>query len=156
MMLSICLLLVALVEAAVAGPFEDGFDAFTRGDYPEAVRLYREAAEQGITKAQFNLGLMFYHGQSVPQDYSQAHLWFQKAAAQGYAGAQLMLGFMYNIGQGVSPDDTEAVQWFWQAAEQGDAKAQLILGAMYKEGRGVPHDYVHRIGKCIFPIQKSL
>ncbi len=41
------LLLAALAGTAVAGPYEDGVSAYHRGDYAEAARLFRRAAEQG-------------------------------------------------------------------------------------------------------------
>ncbi len=50
-------------------------------DDAEAARWYRKAAEQGLAKAQYRLGIMYYKGQGVPQDYVQAHMWFNLAAA---------------------------------------------------------------------------
>src|SRR5271166_6460289 len=43
----------------------------------------RSAAEQGSTRAQRLLGVMYSSGQGVPQDYSVAAQWFQKAAEGG-------------------------------------------------------------------------
>ncbi len=77
------LLLAALAGTAVAGPFEDAISAYERGDYDEAARWYRRAAEQGHADGQFNLGLKYANGDGVPQDYVQAHMWFSLAGAQG-------------------------------------------------------------------------
>ena len=52
-------------------------------DYNEAVRLYRLAAEQGITQAQFNLGGMYGIGKGVVQDFIYAHMWWNIAASNG-------------------------------------------------------------------------
>ena len=57
-------------------------------DKSEAVRWYREAAEQGYANAQYNLGAMYYNGEGVRQDKSEAVKWFRKAAEQGYTPAQ--------------------------------------------------------------------
>ena len=38
---------------------------------------------QGNAGAQFNLGLMYYFGQSVTPDYVQVLMWFNLAGAQG-------------------------------------------------------------------------
>ena len=54
-----------------------------RQDDAQAVQWYRKAAEQGIAKAQFNLGFMYNNGQGVRQDYMQAVHWYRKAAEQG-------------------------------------------------------------------------
>jgi TPR repeat protein len=71
-----------LAGTAVAGPFEDGDAAHKRGDYAEAVKWYRKAAEQGDAEAQSRLGFLYYMGQGVPQDYLLAHMWFNLAASQ--------------------------------------------------------------------------
>lgn len=49
-----------------------------------------KAAEQGDALAQYNLGLMYYHGHGVPQSYINAYLWVLLSAAQGDMFAQIM------------------------------------------------------------------
>ncbi|HHV6563032.1 TPA: tetratricopeptide repeat protein, partial [Haemophilus influenzae] len=99
---------------------------------------YRQAAEQGNAKAQFNLGNMYADGRGVKQDNFEAVKWYRKAAEQGYAEAQGSLGVMYQSGRGVKQDGVEAVNWFRRAAEQGYATAQALLGFLYLLGeRGV-------------------
>ena len=51
-------------------------------DEAEAVRWYRQAAEQGDVAAQVNLGVMYANGQGVPQDYVEAHKWLNLAASR--------------------------------------------------------------------------
>ena len=67
-------------------------------DYKMAFKWYTKAAEQGYTKSQFNLGVMYRDGVGVPQDYKMAVKWYTKAAEQGNARAQLELGVMYALG----------------------------------------------------------
>jgi len=97
-------------------------------------------AEQGHAQAQYNLALMYYRGQGVPQDDAEAVKWFRVAAEQGEATAQFNLGFMYLKGQGVPQDYAKAVKWYRLAAEQGHADAQFNLGLMYADGQRVPQD----------------
>jgi hypothetical protein len=52
-------------------------------DDKKAVKCYRLAAEQRITGAQSNLGLMYEKGQGVEQDYVEAHKWFNIAGVNG-------------------------------------------------------------------------
>ena len=59
-----------------------------------AFESYRKAAEQGLAKAQSNLGLMYLNGQGVIQDDKQAVYWFRKAAKQGLVIAQHNLWLM--------------------------------------------------------------
>uniref|UniRef100_A0A914VDN6 CARD domain-containing protein n=1 Tax=Plectus sambesii TaxID=2011161 RepID=A0A914VDN6_9BILA len=72
----------------------------------------RKSAEQGNADAQFNLGLMYENGQSVPKSYKQAVKWYKKSAEQGDADGQFNLGKMYKNGWGVPKSDDEAVIWF--------------------------------------------
>ena len=51
-------------------------------DDSEAVRFYRLAAEQGLSRSQANLGIMHAQGRGVPQDYVAAHMWLNLATAQ--------------------------------------------------------------------------
>ena len=56
-------------------------------DYAAAALWFRKAAEQGDTRAQHDLGVMYYNGHGVPQDYVQAHMWLNLAATQGNSDA---------------------------------------------------------------------
>lgn len=67
---------VMLAGVAVAGPLEDGFAAYQRGDYAEAMRVWQPLAEQGDAFAQGTLGFMYGTGQGVPQDYAEAVRWY--------------------------------------------------------------------------------
>jgi TPR repeat protein len=139
------ILWVCAAGPAVAGPFEDGFTAFSKNDYATAVRLWRSLAEQGNAKAQLQLGMMYDHGYGVPEDYAAAAFWYRKAADQGDAGAQYILGIMYENGRAmpaVPQDYAAAVALFRRGAEQGSASCQTLLGGMYARGQGVPQDFV--------------
>ena len=103
----------------------------------EDVSRWRRAAEQGLDHAQFNLGLCYWFGDSVPKDESEAVKWFRKAAEQNHVEAQVKMGIAYDSGKGVSQDYVEAIKWYRKAAEQGDTDAYCMLGGAYLEGRGV-------------------
>ena len=107
------------------------------------VRLFEGAAVQGHPIAQLYLGIMFQHGQGVPQNYHTAQKWYLKAAVQGNADAQYSLGYMYRKGMGVPQSDTLSVKWFRKAADQGFAEAYLYLGHMYRKGGvGLPQNEI--------------
>ena len=82
---------------------QDGLGAYDRGDYKEAVKWYRLAAEQGDAKAQYYLGAMYDKGQGVPQDHKEAVKWHRLSAEQGFAKGQYYLGVMYGNGRGGFP-----------------------------------------------------
>ncbi len=115
----ILFLAVALTPiAAVAGPYEDGLDAYHSGDYATALRLWRLLAEQGYAPAQNKLGFMHNKGRGVPQDFATAVKWLRLAAEQGHARAQYNLGFSYENGGGVPQDFVQAHMWFSLAASR--------------------------------------
>ena len=140
--LSGVILALMLRGGALAGPLEDAWTAYKRGDFATALEIWRPRATQGVAFAQLNVGIMYYSGQGVPQDYGEAAKWYRLAAEQGDAIAQGNLGFMYYSGQGVPQDYGEAAKWYRLAAEQGNPTAQSNLGSMYYSGQGVPQDYV--------------
>ncbi len=134
---------VMLTGVVVAGPFEDADDAYRRGDYATALRLWQTLAEQGDARAQYNLGLMNGIGEGgVPQDFAMAAKWFQIAADQGHAEAQYNLGLAYHNGIGVPRDYGQALRWYRLAASRGHGMAQFNIGLMYAKGEGVPPDLV--------------
>ena len=130
---------------AIAGPYEDASNAYKHGDYKTSFRIIKPLAEQGLTKAQFDLGAMYDNGEGVPQNFAEAMKWYRKAADQGHATALLNLGVMFTIGHGVPQDYAEAMKWFRKAADQGDASAQYNLGGMYYKGQGVRKDYAEAV-----------
>lgn len=100
----------------------------------EGLRL---AADGGVARAQFSLGLRYESGTGVAKDPAQALHWFQKAAAQDYDEAEYMLGCCYNGEDGFVRDPAEAAKWWEKAAAQGYADAQYCLAMSYSVGQGV-------------------
>ena len=77
-----------------------------------------KAAEQGDAVAQFNLGVLYYNGDGVPQDYKEAVEWLTKAAEQGFSDAQSKLGWMYLEGESVPQDYEKAAKWLLKSTKQ--------------------------------------
>ena len=63
----------------------------TQQNYAELFNQYCKLAERGDAGGQFELGMMFFYGQGVPQSDQEAAVWFRKAAEQGHAEAQAAL-----------------------------------------------------------------
>ena len=81
---------IGVTGVVYAQKFQKGAEAYVAGDYPTvaggyagALKLWKELAEQGHSKAQFNLGLMYDKGLGVLQDTLVTHMWFRIAAANG-------------------------------------------------------------------------
>ena len=146
----VCAILLCSATLTYAG-FNEGAVAFDAGNYQVAFKEFKPLAEQGGSIAQFTLGLLYYHGQGIPQSYTQAAHWFQKAAEQGHTKAQSALGLIYRNGQGTPQNYTQAAYWYQKAAEQNDTTAQLFLGSAYENGLGVSQNY----SKAIYWYQKA-
>ena len=106
----------------------------------EEAKQVAEAAHQGDTVAQYNLGVMYLNGYGVAQNSTEAVKWFRKAAEHGHALGQNNLGVMYQNGYGVAQDYKEAIKWYRKAAMQGEALGQNNLGSMYLNSYGVYQD----------------
>jgi TPR repeat protein len=87
--LAAILLMFSLAAPVAAGSLEDGYTAYTRGDFATAMRLMRPLADQGYVTAQTVVGLMYYF--NYGGDYVSAYMWFTLAAAQGNAFAEMFL-----------------------------------------------------------------
>ena len=61
------LLMLSLAAPVAAGPLEDGYTAYTRGDFATAMRLMRPLADQGNITAQTVVGLMYYFNYGGPR-----------------------------------------------------------------------------------------
>lgn len=129
------------VGTAFSATLNDAYAAYSRGDYSQAIKLFKPLAGKGSDVAQYNLGSMYAQGDGVRQDYQTALHWYRLAAMHGNEAAQFSLGCMYASGQGVTRDYQEAVQWYRLASAQGSPGAQFNLGWMYDHGQGVTRDY---------------
>ncbi len=116
---AILVLACTISQSAVAGTFEDGSNAWDRGDYVSAMHLLRPLADRGDPKAQNRVGMMYQRGWGVSLNYADAVSWLRQAADQGDADAQNNLAFMYLYGRGVSQDYVSAHMWFSLAASGG-------------------------------------
>ena len=137
--------------------YETGLDAAYAGDYETALREFTIAAEAGLHLAQYNLGVMYFSGEGVPQDYPLAYKWTRMAAEQGHINAQYNLGTLFYNGLGMRSEVftrwplvllfnqsnfEEALKWYGYAAEYDHGEAQYNLATMYEQGEGVAQDLV--------------
>jgi TPR repeat protein len=108
-----------------------------QSDVPPAgadqLEKYLVKARAGDMDAQYNLGIMYYHGEGVEKDHDEALKWFHLAAEQNDAEAQYNLGFMYGRGEGGPKNHRLSMEWFQRSAAQGHAGAREILEKMFKK-----------------------
>ena len=108
------------LSAAFAGPLEDGMAAYNRGDYMPAVRLFRPLAQNGNSKAQSVLGLMYRKGQGVARNSVHAFIWFSRAAANGDARAKVEL---HEVSQTMTREEISEAEAMAQACEASNYRS---------------------------------
>ena len=114
-----------------------GIAAKEEGDFEQAVKYFRIAAENGYADAQNRLGVCYDHGEGVAENKTEAFKWYMKAAQQGFDCAQRNVGICYYYGEGVAENKAEAFKWYMKAAQQGFDCAQHNVGICYYYGEGV-------------------
>lgn len=135
----------ALAEAGdIEGTFclarllEDGNDV--QGDYEEAFRWFKRAADQGHPAAQWHLSRCYQAGLGVRPDAQQSLELLIRSARGGNSDAQLQLGLQYYFGINTGVDKRKAFQCFKNASEQWNLNALVWLGDCFQQGAGIVSD----------------
>ncbi len=115
-----------------------GVDAWSRGDFAAATRIWQDEAARGDADAMFNLGQAYKLGKGVKPDPAKAEELFGRAAAQGHLQAGDNYGLMlFQRGQ-----RTQALPFIRAAADRGEPRAQYLLGIGHFNGDIVAKDWV--------------
>ena len=101
------------------GQFELAVVYTLQNDDPAAFKWFKLSADQGVSDAQYNLGVMYSNGSSVPKDQKAAFKLFTLAADQFHLGAMEQLGWEYAFGDEVKKDDISAYMWSFIAESFG-------------------------------------
>ena len=133
--------LMSLSPVAVLADYQDGRDAFDRGDYSTALKEFEILVRQNDPRGQYALAVMYDIGEGVLQSSKEAVKYYRLAAAQNFANAQNNLGVAYDRGEGVGTDYKEAMKWYLLAAERGNKDAPNNIGVLHMIGFGVPRSF---------------
>ena len=106
--------------------FNDGWVAYSNGDFKSAAKQWRPLAEKGDAKSQTNLGILYFNGLGVLKHYKQAVRLLKLAGNQGEAEAQFILGKIYVEGDGVSKSFKNAKYWVDLAFKNGFDGAEAL------------------------------
>ena len=60
-------------------PYYKGMEYYNAGNYTEAFKWIKQAAEEGITKAKYKLGDMYAEGKGVDKNETIANRWYRQA-----------------------------------------------------------------------------
>ncbi|WAW09817.1 sel1 repeat family protein [Oxalobacter vibrioformis] len=94
-----------------------------RQSYPDAVKWFAAAAEEGHVHSMLTLAMLYSRGQGVKADPVAAYGLVKKLADRGFRMAQYNLGMMLETGQGAAKDVKAARGWYDLAAKAGSPSA---------------------------------
>ncbi|CAN2390197.1 hypothetical protein PRIEUP_LOCUS233, partial [Pristimantis euphronides] len=101
------------------------------GDYRTAFQFFRESAETGYSKAQYNAAVCYEKGKGVGKDMAKAAELYLLAARGGHQQAKYYYArYLLNA----KPEDIQAaVEMLQEAAVAGVREAQAYLGVFYSK-----------------------
>ncbi|GHD05483.1 tetratricopeptide repeat protein [Tianweitania populi] len=122
-------------------PMADALAAAKAGNYTTALSIWERLAQDGIARAQNNLGACYAEGLGVPKDRQHAGDLLRRSAEAGDPVGQRNYAAFHMQGvTGSDPDYAIAADYYRRAADQGDAPAQDMLSWMLLEGEIMPAD----------------
>lgn len=122
--------LVPVVSVPAWAGFQEGADAYNKGDYQTALGEWMPLAQAGNAQAQNAVGALYDNGLGVASDEAEAFRWYSMAANQNYPMAMRNLGTMYATGHGVPYNLPQAQLWLGRAASAGDSVAAKRLAGL--------------------------
>ena len=118
------------IAAPALADVKAGVDAWSEGNYAEAVRQWTQPAAAGDADAQFNLAQAYRLGRGVETNLVQAEALYARAAAQGHVRAADQYGLMlFQKGE-----RERAMPYVEAAASRGDPRSQYLLGIAHFNG----------------------
>lgn len=129
---------LALFEVAARYSEGRGVD----GDFAEAAKWYKMAADKGFAPAMYRLANLYENGSGVERNVETARRYYELAAEKGNASAMHNLAVMYASGATGTQDYPAAAKWFGKAAELGVSDSQFNLAILNARGNGVPQNLV--------------
>jgi TPR repeat protein len=109
-------------------------------DFPGAMNLCRQAADDRFAAGQYCLGYLNENGFGVEKNLTEATKWYELAATgivpRVRSRAYLRLGEIYSAGDGMSIDRVEASYFFFEAYVSGASEAKTKYQALWPQLTG--------------------
>lgn len=117
-----CCGLLCGIPSAVASDLGEAHKAVRMGQFDQAFKLYRQAAEGGNPNAQYRLATLYLQGRGTAKNEAKAREWLEQAATADHPGAQYALALQ------IMADEGERAQTLLSAAaDQGNRAAKTQL-----------------------------
>ncbi len=113
--LAIGAIMMGATSAAVAGPLEDGRDAFNRRDFPTALALLRPLADQGNADAAVVVG------------YIEAILFRMEQQGIGRKDLEPMIGTRARVAEVLNRKRGLSIEMIWQLHTKLGISAEVLI-----------------------------
>ena len=113
--------------------FDRGLKEFNKGNYELALDIWEPLANEGVSNAQYNVGLMHHNGLGTKQDFKQAYKWLLKSSEQGNLNSIRLISTMYALGNGVDKNFVRSYMWAKIGADNNDQNSKVLLDGLLKE-----------------------
>lgn len=131
-------ILLTIITMGLTAParsdYQTGVDAYSNGNFKQALAEWMPLAEGGDATAQNSVGALYDHGLGVDEDDATAAYWYQLAADQNLPLAMRNIANMYAGGYGVAFDQALAESWYEKAARMGDPVSIKRMAALRPSG----------------------
>jgi hypothetical protein len=122
--------------------YKEGMHAFNRDDYKHAVHMLKVAASWAYKPAEYNLGVMYFQGEGVPEDRPLGAAWLVLAAERGnpnYTAARDVVITWLSATEFARADELwgQLKQTYGDEVALRRAKAQWALARSQKTGSRV-------------------
>ena len=125
--------LICLSSKISFADFETGLKAFNDGDYKNALKVWEPLAKDGLSNAQYNVGLMHHNGLGTKQNFKEAYYWLLLSSEQGNLNSIRLISTLYALGNGVKKDYLKSYMWAKIGADNGDQNSKILLDGLLKE-----------------------
>jgi cytochrome c5 len=97
------------------------------GSAAEAAKVLEQSGNLGDARAQYYVGLLYFHGRGVEKDVRKAEYWWRKSANNGNPDGWYALYVLY-VNSNIAPEDLPKVlDYLATAARKGNKGAQQSL-----------------------------
>lgn len=111
-----------------------------KGDIPQAIKNFEQAADKNIFHAWYRLGQIYSDEQYGVLDTEKSNICYSKALQQYISDyndnpdsfTAYRIGHMYLESKGTNQDISQTINWFEKSAQQGNTEAAYQLGYIYK------------------------
>ena len=71
--------------------FENAILLYRKNDYEQALNKFEKLSDLGDAKSQYNLAVMHYKGQGIPQNFNRAYYWSIMSMLNGQKKAEILM-----------------------------------------------------------------